>query len=401
MIADRFGPLNMRVAGVDPERKFGGGEVQVLGLTLELKRAGHEVELLCDPDGLLWRRAQQAGIACWPLRIRNSLDFLAGLRLRRILNRRHYDIVHFHTARAHALAPFARRRAGALIVTRRMDYPPNRWFAPWLYNQAVAGVAAISESVASALAISGVMRERITIIPSGVDCRRFAPPSVATRQQARTALGIGPDQVAIGAIGALVPRKGHQVLLDAMALACHDGRSQATLDGLRCLIAGAGPLHDELASRIEQTGLVGAVKLLGYLEEPITLLHALDIFVMPSLSEGLGVAALEAAAVGLPVIASAVGGLREVVKDGRTGVLVRRGDPAMLAQAIRRLAVDRAERARMGRESRAWVVQNWSMELMAKRTLDLYCSCLDGGRKAAGSSGRAPDYTNCQGDPAT
>lgn len=73
----------------------------------------------------------------------------------------------------------------------------------------------------------------------------------------------------------------------------------------------------------------------------------------------------------------------------------------MLAQAIRRLAVDRAERARMGRESRAWVVQNWSMELMAKRTLDLYCSCLDGGRKAAGSSGRAPDYTNCQGDPAT
>src|SRR5579885_2866988 len=59
MIADRFGTLNMRVAGVDPERKFGGGEVQVLGLTLELKRAGHEVELLCDPDGLLWRRAQQ------------------------------------------------------------------------------------------------------------------------------------------------------------------------------------------------------------------------------------------------------------------------------------------------------------------------------------------------------
>src|SRR5579885_2771576 len=98
MIADRFGPLNMRVAGVDPERKFGGGEVQVLGLTLELKRAGHEVELLCDHNGILWRRAQQASKACWPLRIRNSLDFLAGFRLFFFKQKTAYDIVHFHTA---------------------------------------------------------------------------------------------------------------------------------------------------------------------------------------------------------------------------------------------------------------------------------------------------------------
>src|SRR5689334_16658272 len=108
-----------------------------MGLTLELLRAGHEPELLCDPDGELWRRANQAGILCRPLKIRNSLDVAAGLRLRTLLGRHSYDVIHFHTARAHALTPYAGGGAGAMIVTRRMDYVPNRWFAPWLYNRAV------------------------------------------------------------------------------------------------------------------------------------------------------------------------------------------------------------------------------------------------------------------------
>jgi glycosyltransferase involved in cell wall biosynthesis len=387
----------MRIAGIDPERNFSGGEVQVLGLTLELMRAGHDAELLCDPDGVLWQRAQRAGITCRPLRIRNSLDVWAGLRLRAILGQRQYDVVHFHTARAHALAPYARRRAGALIVTRRMDYLPNRWFAPWLYNGVVQGVAAISESVAAALMARGVRREQITIIRSGVDCCRFAPPSVAVRQQARAALGIGPDEVAIGSIGALVPRKGHLNLVDALAFARDNGSGRAALDGVRCFIAGAGPLWNEIRRRLAHTNLVETVKLLGHLEEPTKLLHALDIFVMPSLSEGLGVAALEAAAVGLPVIASAVGGLREVVEDGRTGVLVRAGDTASLAQAIWHLAADQAQRAQMGREGRRWAVQRYSMELMAKQTLDLYYACLDRSQKSTdpASNDPKPDRTGC------
>jgi glycosyltransferase involved in cell wall biosynthesis len=160
-----------------------------MGLTRELLRAGHEAELLCDPDGELWRRAGQCGIVCRPLKIRNSLDAAAGLRLRRLLQSHHYDVLHFHTAHAHAMAPYAARRVGALVVTRRMDYVPNRWFAPWLYNRMVDGVAAISEGVAQALVRGGVARERIAIIPSGVDCARFAPASAAVRQQSRASLG--------------------------------------------------------------------------------------------------------------------------------------------------------------------------------------------------------------------
>jgi glycosyltransferase involved in cell wall biosynthesis len=370
----------MRIAGVDPERNFGGGEVQVMGLMLELLRVGHEVELLCDPDGELWRRARQAGIACLPLKIRNSLDAAAGLRLRGRLTRQRYDVVHFHTARAHAMAPYAFGRAAALVVTRRMDYVPNRLFAPWLYNHMVDGVAAISEGVARALIRAGVARQRIAIIPSGVDCARFAPPRGAERRQAREKLGLLPHEVAIGTIGALVPRKGHRVLIDAIALArCEVSGNRVTAtvpNRFRCFIAGAGPLRHELEQRIMQKDLARNVTLLGQLEDTATLLNALDVFVMPSLNEGMGVAALEATAVGLPVVASAVGGLTEVVDHQRTGVLVKPGDPSKLAQAIVRLATDEPARSAMGAEGRRRALRDWSIELMAQRTLKLYGACL-------------------------
>jgi glycosyltransferase involved in cell wall biosynthesis len=370
----------MRIAGIDPERNFGGGEVQVMGLTLELLRAGHDAELLCHPDGELWRRANQAGITCRPLKIRNSLDAAAGLRLRALLTRHRYDIVHFHTARAHAMAPYAFGCAGALVVTRRMDYVPNRLFAPWLYNHVVDGVGAISEGVARALMRAGVAHQRITIIPSGVDCIRFAPPDEAARQQARAALGLLPHEIAVGTIGALVARKGHRVLIDAIALARRasfkEFSDEEGTEILRCFIAGAGPLRDELAQRIVQGDLTRSITLLGPLKDVATLLNALDVFVMPSLNEGMGIAALEATAAGLPVIASSVGGLPEVVEDQRTGILVKPGDPAVLAEAIVRLGADCQRRSAMGVEGRQRAVQNWSIKLMAQHTLKLYYACL-------------------------
>src|SRR6185437_2358283 len=98
----------LSIAGLDPERNFAGGETQVLGLTLELRAMGHRAELLCDPAGGLWRRAQAAA---------------AALRLR--LREGGYDVLHFHTSRAHAMAPWVRGLTRAAVVTRRMDYVPN------------------------------------------------------------------------------------------------------------------------------------------------------------------------------------------------------------------------------------------------------------------------------------
>lgn len=355
----------LRIAGVDPERNFAGGESQVMGLTLTLLRAGHQAELMCDPAGELWRRAIAAGVRCHPLRVRNSIDAAAGWRLRRRLRIDRYDVLHFHTARAHALAPFARGRARALVVTRRMDYPPNRIFARWLFNRAVDGVAAISPAVAKALAGAGVARERIAIIPSGVDCARFRPPTGEERRAARRRHGLDDGELAIGAIGALAPRKGHRDLVDAVArLPAHTA--------IRCLIAGEGALRKALAAQIERLGVGHQVRLCGPLTDARELLWALDIFAMPSLQEGLGVAALEALACGLPVIASRTGGMIDLLGESRAGILIPPGNPDALAEALAALAEAPARRTEIGAAGRARVETHFTMEAMAGLTLALY-----------------------------
>jgi glycosyltransferase involved in cell wall biosynthesis len=363
--------MPLRVAGVDPEREFAGGQSQVLGLTRELLRMGHRAELLCDPAGKLFERAAPEGIRCHRLRLRNSVDLAGGMRLRSILAREGYDVVHFHTARAHAMAPFARGLARALIATRRMDYRPNRLFAPFLYSRAVDGVAAISDAVATALTSAGVPRERITVIPSGVDCDYFRPPSNEERIAARQALGLAAETIAVGTIGALEERKGHRHLLEAIAPA---------MGAVLCFIAGAGSLRSELERRAEVLGISTLTRFLGRIETSRDLLWALDIFVFPSLWEGLGVAALEAAASGVATVASNAGGIAEVVRDGETGVLVAPADARALRDAIARLVSCASERKALGEAARKRAVAQFAMGTMAQRTMALYRACL-GARK--------------------
>jgi glycosyltransferase involved in cell wall biosynthesis len=366
----------LRIAGVDPELGFGGGETQVLGLTLALLSAGHFAELICDPAGRLWERAVDSGIRCHPLRIRNALDISAAIRLRGILKRERYDIVHFHTSRAHSMAPLTRGFAPALFVTRRMDYRPNRIFAPYLFNRAVDCVVAISGGVADSLAAAGVDRSCVTVVPSGVDCERFRPPSADERARTRARFAVSDGEIALVAVGALEPRKGHRYLIEAVAALAESAARSSDVFALKCFIAGHGSIRADLERQIAQLGCAGRVAMLGRIEDPRELLWAADIFAMPSLNEGLGVAALEAMASGLPAIVSAVGGLREVVEHNATGILVEPARPDEIGSAIARLANSAELRTKMGAAARRRVEENYSMGSMAERTLNLYRAAL-------------------------
>ena len=171
------------------------------------------------------------------------------------------------------MAPWVRGLARAAVVTRRMDYVPNRLFARWLYGRrAVDGVAAISTGVADALVRAGVARERITVIPSGVDCAHFRPPTADERAAARAALGLGEADRAVGAVGVLEPRKGHRFLVEAMAMLDRDGAggglprdevARQAAPRIVAIIAGDGSLRDPLAAEIQRRGLGEAVRMAG------------------------------------------------------------------------------------------------------------------------------------------
>jgi len=352
----------LRVLHVDPERGWGGGEVQLMGLVRELAERGHHSTVAAHPDGPLARACATAGVSVVPLPIANHFDLRAGLALRH--RARGADVVHFHTARAHALAPLCRGVGARLVVTRRMDYvPAGGPYVRFLYNRAVDRVIAISEGVRAALLRVGVQAERMRIVPSGVDAEAMmAPP--AARAARRREWGLGEEHVAVVVVGALERRKGHAVLLASARRLAPAGL------GLRYVFCGEGREADALERAA--AALDGAVRFVGFRADVPVCLAAADVVALPSLQEGLGVAALEAMAAGRAVVASRVGGLAEVVVHEETGLLVPPADPEALALALARLAREPALRTRLGAAGRARALAHYSMSRMAAGTLACY-----------------------------
>ena len=300
--ADAARARRMKVLHVDPERGWGGGERQVQLLLRELAQRGHEQTLAADPDGRL-ARVLPAGVGFAPLRIANHADVLAGVRLRTLA--RGHDVVHFHTARAHALAPLCPRSLWR-VVTRRMDYVPRGGpYVRWLYNHGVDAVIAISDGVRRALLAGGVRAERIHVVASGIDPDALVAP-VDARAACRSAWGVGDEVFVAVVLGALERRKGQDVLLEA-------ARAVPTI-ARRALRRRLGA-REPRARRVVGSG--GAVTFAGFRQDVAACLAAADVVVLPSRHEGLGVAALEAMAAERPVVASRVGGSPRSSSRGR------------------------------------------------------------------------------------
>ncbi|MGH7771040.1 MAG: glycosyltransferase, partial [Candidatus Binatia bacterium] len=238
----------LKILHINPERAWGGGESQVIGLLSCLSLWGHQNHLSCHPQGLLILEARKRGVTTFPVSIRNDIDLRPVFPLRRLIQREKYDIVHFHTKRAHALSLWLRglRPGIKYVVTRRMDYPLKRnWYTHCLYNRQVDGVVAISQKIADLLIEGGVTREKIRVIYSAVDPSLFQGK---TFRQEPVLTKVGKIPV-IGTVAVLEERKGHRFLLEAMAILKQQGLR------LRCLIAGDGREKEKLRGMAASLGL--------------------------------------------------------------------------------------------------------------------------------------------------
>jgi glycosyltransferase involved in cell wall biosynthesis len=224
----------LKVLHIDPERHWGGGEAQVFGLLDYLAGKGHLNDLLTHPQGKLWQRCQGLSVRTLPLVACNDVDVRPVRRLRQLIRRESYDIVHLHTKRAHALSLWLPRRSPApkYVVTRRMDYAElNNCYTRLLYNRSVDGIIAISQPIVELLIGAGVDGRRIRLIHSGIDVARFSARGECRRSR---------QPPIIGCIAVLEERKGHRFLLEAVALLKSRGVK------LRCLLAGEGPERQAL-----------------------------------------------------------------------------------------------------------------------------------------------------------
>jgi glycosyltransferase involved in cell wall biosynthesis len=319
---------------------------------------------------VLHARLVEKGLPMLSLPVRNHFDVLAGLRLRRLVRARQYDIVHFHTARAHALSPWLHGLKTKRVVTRRMDYPLRKgWTTRQLYHHSVDMIVAISQGVRKALLDGGLRKERIRLIPSGIDTAYFASQLVA-REQLRKDYDIAPDLPVALSVGALVERKGHSILLTAARQLKTQGYE------VRYLICGEGKLRSELEAQTRTAGLTQEVRFIGFRSDVAELLAAADYFIHVPLHEGLGVAVLEALAAGLPTVASKVGGIPELIEDEKTGLLVPPHDATALATALVSLLRNKQFAKQLGRTGQTFVRSYFDISVMARANETLYLELL-------------------------
>ncbi len=209
---------------------------------------------------------------------------------------------------------------------------------------------AMSQAIRDEMRAAGVAAERIALLPHSVDTERFSPAGEEERAALRARLGL-PGGILAVYTGRLLRGKGLETLLEAFATVAGED------PGLALVLVGAGEgqalsVEDELRRRVAEGGLAGRVLFPGRVERVEDWLRAADLFVFPSVFEALGISLVEAAACGLPAIASRTGGIVDVVEDGSSGLLVRPGDPEALASGLRALAADARRRAEMGVRAR-------------------------------------------------
>jgi glycosyltransferase involved in cell wall biosynthesis len=248
-----------------------------------------------------------------------------------------------------------------IVRTRHLALPITSRFT---YSVLPDHVVTVSRFVGDYLASAGVPREKITVVPTGVDFSRYqAAPDGGTL---RAELGLPADVPLVGTVAILRRKKGHLELLAALPSIL------ARFPDAHFVFAGDGPIQEVVREGIVSAGLQDRVHMLGLRRDVVNVLQSLDLFVLPTHQEALGTAFIEAAAMGLPAVATRVDGVPEVVADGETGLLVPSLDVPALAEAICRLLGDAELRRRMGAQASERIRRLYSREAMAAGMVALY-----------------------------
>ena len=260
-----------------------------------------------------------------------------------------------------------------LIASRRVDFHlRNSALSRWKYRQVDCFICA-SDAIRTMLVGDGIPRQRAVTVHEGIDLERVkaAPPAKLHKE-----LWLPHDAPIVGNVAALVPHKGQKYLIDAAARLLRDEPDT------RVVIAGEGELQAALVQQIRHHHLEKHVILAGFRPDILSLHKAFDVFVMSSVTEGLGTSLLDAMACARPVVATSVGGIPEVVVDGETGFLVPPRDPEALAAAIGRCWRTAACGEKMGAAGLARVQAAFSAEHMVRRHVE--------GLRAGGAIGQLP-----------
>ncbi len=353
----------LTVFHVDTERGWRGGERQVLWLAAGMRSRGHRPIIVARAGDELARRAGALKIDVIEAAPRGELDLFAARALRRAIKRTGAQIVHAHTAHAAALAALATAGTSTpVVIARRVDFPLRRNLGTRLKYGRAQAVIAVSKAVAAVVADAGVARERIHVIPDGVDLSRGVQASSSATLQP---LGLIGGESLVVQVAALVAHKDPLTFVRAMAVV------RERVPRVRGLLVGDGPLRAVAQAEADRLKLSQTLTLTGFRPDADELLAAASVATLSSVEEGMGSVLLDAMAFGVPIAATRAGGIPEFVIDGETGLLSPPGDASGLAENVVRLLANPDLAASLAARARTRV-DEFSVDRMVERTIEVY-----------------------------
>jgi glycosyltransferase involved in cell wall biosynthesis len=369
----------------------GGTETQAVELARRLDPARYQITLGClKREGPLLAKLQGTPVEVVEFHPGKGMDSVGGLkqllRLTFFLRRGGYDIVHTHDLWSNLLGIPAARLAGiAAIVSSQRDLSHDAWyrtkrarFLRFIQNLSSAILTNASAIRDGLVQDAGIRPEKIRVIHNGVDLSGFR---AAVRDRERVFPGTGRDKLVVLVGNMRSEVKGHALLIEAAPEVIRQ------FAGTRFILVGEGPLQEEFERQAKELGLEWHFIFLGRRSDVADVLAASDIAVLPSQAEGMPNAVLEYLAAGLPTVATAVGGNREIIHQGVTGLLVPPRDAKALAAALNRLLGDDRLAETLGRAGQEYVLANFSFEKLVSETDALYTELL--GREVVAPGTRA------------
>ncbi len=352
---------------------IGGITSYLLTLAAGLKKRGHHI-YLASSSGQLQQKFQGAGVIFIPIPLRTKKEIspkiLVSLFKLQSENRKYnFDLIHAHTRTTQVLACLLSRSLGVPYLATCHGFFKRRLLRR-LFPCWGRRVIAISEEVKEHLIKDfGVDEKNIVIIYNGIDVGRFRGQKTEDRGQRKKSLGLGEGPV-IGIVARLSDVKGHLYLIEAMKYIL------SAVPQAKLFIVGDGREKEALLQQVNKLEISTKVIFHPEVSDTEDVLSLMDIFVMPSLKEGLGLSLMEAMAWGLAVVASDIGGIRSLVQDGRNGLLAKPADSRDLAEKILSLLESREKREMLGRQAEEFIAQNFSQEKMVLETEREYLECL-------------------------
>jgi len=370
----------LRVMEMIDKPSLGGGQTALLLLAENLDRSRFEVVISSGGDGPLAEEARQKGIAYVPVSLGKRLSLRPLREITGVLRENKIDVLHTHGGIAGFYGRSAARRVRTPAVVHTLHgihylhyrNPLLRRLYVFLerkYSRSTDRLILVCQSdLRQARRHRLAPEEKMTVILNGTDFRpELGADGIARR---RGELGWLPDRPVVGTVARLHRQKGVVNLLRAAP------QILSTFPEIKIAVVGDGPQSGSLRREAQRLGLEGRLLFLGERKDAASVMALFDIFVLPSLWEGLPFVLVEAAALGKPIVATAVDGVPEILEDGKTGLLVPPKDPSALADAVIRLLKDKKEAYRLGAMAQTLVPPRFPLRRMIEQTQNLYLDAL-------------------------